>query len=362
MILRGAVEDTRKAGPAKEAAIASACLFDRWSQEILDCIGGEHEAHGCLAKLSEQQRGALDTKLTAWTGVYENEIWETAEDQRIANQPAPIACSDIINPASVRMLAPTLTLTGEEHDFAVQLRRFSVELACEAWPQPVRACVQDSNLGDCRKLLAVTDEQVLAGKLAAIDVLMVKLAAAKKQPASTSDCKAVVAAHYGDPAWRGKAEAPKDPKATRAELTKQATERKQRITSSRKLMLEACTGEAWSATLRACELVESGLSCAHGSGRSSLRWGFPAAGVMSPTGIPECDAYQMTLQTLLACNKLPRDARNAFRSHPSSSEVLLLTLRNTARIDPELMRVAAVSCKQGNDTLRHALSTFGCTP
>ena len=47
-ILRGVVEDSHKAGPAKEAAIASVCLFDKWSQEILDCVARYDE---CPEKL-----------------------------------------------------------------------------------------------------------------------------------------------------------------------------------------------------------------------------------------------------------------------------------------------------------------------
>ena len=70
VMLRGAVVDTKRAGPAKEAAIASACLFDKWPREVLDCVGRETERQPCLAKLTDAQRTALTKKLTMWAEAY----------------------------------------------------------------------------------------------------------------------------------------------------------------------------------------------------------------------------------------------------------------------------------------------------
>ncbi len=359
VLLRGAVEDSRKAGPAKEAAIASVCLFDKWSQEILDCVAGTLEAKKCLDQLSTEQRAALDTKLTAWTETYDGETWDTAEDERIASEPPDVACSGIITNANVAMLAPALGQIGEERDFAATARRFVVTAACEAWPRPVRSCVHDGlPLPTCRARLEIGLESTLAGKLATVDALMTKIAAAKKKPAATYECKAVIAAHYSDAAWRGKAEPPKNPQATRVELTKLAADRKQMIAESRKVMLDACILEAWNPTLRACELVESGELCAKGSGRNLVRWGFPATGVMARTGIVECDSYALSIQALLACDKVPAQAKDSIKLGFEAMREGLLTGTLTA----DAKRLAATSCKQADEGMRQAATAMGCVP
>jgi len=364
VVLRGTVDDTRKAGPAKEAAIASACLFDNWSQQILDCIGeissadvDRHveQSDKCLAMLSTEQRAALDTKLTAWTTTYENESWMTAEDQRIANLPPDVPCTSIISITSVSSLVPAITQTGEERDFAALMRKAAVLRLCPTWSREARACIHDgSNVGACRGKLDATQQQVLAAKLAAQEAVMTRLAAAKAKPAATYDCKAVVAAHYSDAAWRGKAEPPKDPKATRAELTKLAADRKVMIAESRRLMLDACVKEAWPPTLRACELVEDDTICSQGTGRPYIRWGFPALGTIMKTGIPECDAYGLTLQALLACNQFPQSSKDAVKL---SYDSIVQNANN-----PAVARQAATSCRQGDDAIKQALSAMGCVP
>jgi hypothetical protein len=70
VMLRGEVKDPKKAGPAKEAAIASACLFDKWSRDVLDCVGSQPARQACLAKLTEAQRVALAKKLNTWAEAY----------------------------------------------------------------------------------------------------------------------------------------------------------------------------------------------------------------------------------------------------------------------------------------------------
>jgi hypothetical protein len=365
VVLRGTVEDTRKAGPAKEAAIASACLFDKWSREILDCIGAiasadldRHTAQSskCLALLSTEQRAALDTKLTAWTTTYENETWMTAEDERVANLPPDVPCTSIITTTNVSSLAPAITQTGEERDFAALLRKTAVLGLCPTWSVEARACIHDGgSLAACRGKLDTTQQQALVAKLAAQEALMTRLAAAKAKPAATYECKAVVAAHYSDAAWRGKAEPPKDPKATRAELTKQAADRKAMIAESRRLMLDACVKEAWSPTLRACELIEDDAVCSQGTGRSYARWGFPALGAAAKTGIPECDAYNLTLHALQLCTQIPQATKDAMRQ---GYESLVQTLNRNPAAVPQ----AATSCRQGNDAIKQALAAMGCLP
>jgi hypothetical protein len=353
-ILRGAVEDSRKAGPAKEAAIASACLIDRWSQSILDCIGTAHEPQPCLQELTADQRTKLDTKMLAWVDIYTDETWETAEDIAAAEA---ISCDDVIG--DVATYTPPLAVVGEERDFAIKLRRKLVLDQCQTWAQPIRKCMQDKGPVACRATLPADAEQALATQLASIDELVGKIAAAKKKPPATYDCKAVVAAHYGDGAWKGKAEPPKNPKATRAELAKQATDRKNLIAESRKLMLAACTGETWNATIRACELIESGERCARGLGRPA-RWGFPAIGVSSATGIAECDLYGQAIQSLLACDKFPTTTKDAVNQGYQS---MIEAIRNSnSGSNADQARALAQSCKAGDDAIRQAITSVGCTP
>ncbi len=363
-MLRGTVDDSRKAGPAKEAAIASACRFDKWSQDILDCIGAIASADGerhleqsnkCLAMLSTAQRDALDTKMTTWMTTYETESWTTAEDERIANLPPDVPCHTLITPTNVISLAPAITQTGEERDFAAMLRKMTVLTLCPMWSREARACIHGgAAVGTCRGNLDPTQEQVLAAKLAANEAVMAKIATAKTKPA-TYECKAVVAAHYSDAAWRGKAEPPKDPKATRTELTKQAADRKAMIAESRKLMLDACVKEAWSPTLRACELIESDTTCTQGTGRAVARWGFPAFGTVAKTGVPACDAYGYTLQALQLCHHFPLGSKDAFKQRYES------LVQNLVNNPAEMLR-AATSCKQSDDAVKQGLSAMGCTP
>ena len=70
VILRGRVEDAKRAGPAKEAVIASACLLDKWSPEVLACIGGDGAPPSCLDKLDGRQRAAYDKALESWAGEF----------------------------------------------------------------------------------------------------------------------------------------------------------------------------------------------------------------------------------------------------------------------------------------------------
>lgn len=346
-ILRGPVEDPRKAGPAKEAAIASACLFDRWSQSILDCIGSTLEPQECLKELTTAQRTALDTKMQSWVDIYTDETWEALEDE-VAT--VAISCAGVIG--DVATYAPPLVVVGEERDFAVKLRRHLVLAQCETWPQPVLECMQRQGPKACRPHLPVGAEGTLAAELAAVDALVAKIAAAKKRP---HDCKTVVATHYRDAAWKGKAQPPNNPKATRAERAKQAAERKRLIAESRKRMLDACTSEAWSATIRACELAEGGEHCARGLGRPA-RWTFPAVGVVSSTGIPECDSYHQAIERLLACDKFPMQSKDAVKQ---GYQAMLEAIHNAK---PGSLSGLALSCKAGDDAIRQALAAVGCAP
>jgi hypothetical protein len=351
-ILRGAVEDSRKAGPAKEAAIASACLYDKWTQAVLDCIGTEAtEPRTCLEQLSVEQRTTLDTKMQAWIDIYSDETWETAADEEAAEP--EIACAGIIG--DVAGYAP-LTAVGEERDFAIKVRRHVVLASCEKWPRAIRQCFQTGAIPACRAKLAPEIETPLASSLGSLDAVLGRIAEQKKKPATTYDCKAVVARHYSDGAWKGQAEVPRDPKATRADLAKIAAQRKQMIADSRKAMLDACTGEAWTATQRACELVGGKEMCRQALGRGD-RWGFPAAGVISETGIIECNAYAQAVAAWGNCGKVPQQAKDAMKQ---AFDSMRDSFKKTT--DPQQRQALATACKQGDEAIRQAMASLGCAP
>lgn len=350
VILRGSVDDVKKAAPAKEARIASACLHDRWPATVLACIGSEQAPTDCLEQLTDVQRASFHKELVAWADLHGEAI---DDDLDVSIDHAPADCTAAID--DVAVYAPVLTVTGEERAFAIELRQEAIEAACNAsWSNEVKRCFESSDVETCRKQLASHDQQALVSKLAYIDAVLGKIGATKQQPATTYDCKKVAAAHYSDAAWQGKAEVPKDPKATRAALTRAAADRKKLIADSRAAMQTACTGEAWSATARACIVGGVGDACFRGMGQLPASWGFPPVGVLQRTGIAECDSYSTTNAALLACKQFPQDARDAVRQGFEGQRQIWLN----ARADQKASYASA--CKQAEEAIRQAAQAMGC--
>jgi len=350
VILRGPVDDPRKAGPAKEAVIASACLHDKWASEILRCIGSAAIPQDCLDKLTEAQRETLDSKLVAWGDLFGESVESRGDDHAMDRV---VECSSGIG--NVAAYAPVLTVTGDDKDFAIALRKQAIEALCnDSWSTEVKACFEDGGLAEtCRAQLEAHEQTAVTDKLTEIDQLVAKIGVTKQQPARF-DCKKLVAVHYGDAAWKGKAEVPANPKATRAELAKAVAERKKLIAESRTLMTKACTDERWSATARACLATGGGDACFRGAGMAT-RWGFPAAGVIARTGIPECDAFSATNAALLACNKFPQSARDAVMQGFEQQRQLW----QNATTDQKA--TFASICKQTDEAIRQAALSLGCT-
>jgi len=352
VILRGRVDDPRKAGPAKEAVIASACLHDHWDSETLRCIGSAPIPQDCLDKLTEAQRETLDTKLVAWGDLFGESVESRGggDDHAMARV---VECSSGIG--NVAAYAPVLTVTGEANDFASALRKQAIEELCnDSWSNEVKQCFEDGGLAEtCRAQLEAHEQTAVTDKLTEIDQLVARIAVMKQQPARF-DCKKLVAVHYGDAAWKGKAEPRPDPKATRGELAKVAAERKQMIAESRTLMTKACTDERWSATSRACIATGGGDACFRGASIPASRWGFPAVGVIAKTGIPECDAYSAANAALLACNKFPQSAKDAVMQGFEQQRQLW----HNATTDQKA--AFASMCKQADQAIRQAALSLGC--
>jgi hypothetical protein len=340
VILRGNVEDQKQAGPAKEAAIARTCKLEKWSPELLACVGGQAQARPCLGKLTPAQRDAYDKALAAWNEAYPDEYLEDPSEGLDAGLDDYVDCSDTIK--DVASYTPAVTLTGEDRDFVVEMRREALLAQCEDWSNEQRACFRDASplrIDACRAALDPVQARAVTDKLAALDKIGSKLAAQKKAPASF-DCKKVVAVHYADAAWKGTMDAVK------------GADRVKAIAESRARMTKACTDDKWSPSMRACIAAGGGEPCF--TTVSHSRWRFPAVGVLVKTGIPECDAYAEVVKAVTACSALPASTRDAIqRSWENIAAAAASAL-------PETRHASAGACRQIDTAIRQSLSSVGC--
>src|SRR4051812_30413850 len=204
--MRGTVANPKTAGPAKEAAIASACLIGKWPPQMLECVGTAAAPNECVSKLDAPQRELLTKKLQAWADAHDGESVE-----EISQEMPEVPCEEGIG--DVATYAPALRLVGEEQLFAVVLRKHAVLAQCKDWSNDVRMCFKRGLATDaCLHDLEADQQHQVADALAQIDALMASILKLKTKPPATYDCKAVVAQHYSDAAWKGKAELPKNPK------------------------------------------------------------------------------------------------------------------------------------------------------
>jgi hypothetical protein len=346
VILRGDVNDTKRAGPAKEAAIASACLHDKWPQEILTCIGQEPTAPvTCLETLTEAQLEGYGKDMRAWATLF-NEVAEGFE------VPPALAVECAAGIGDVAAYSPILTVTGEDRVFAVDLRRQAISALClDGWAEEVRRCFADGQAIDaCRQRLRPHERQAVIDKLVETDQVVARIVAAKKLPAASYDCAHVALAYYSDAAWKGKAEL-KPVNASAAERRKLAAERAKMIADSRAKLTSVCTTDGWSATIRACVVGGASEACLP----MPELWGFPPGGVVPNTGIVECDAYGAMLTRLLACKTFPQQARDAIKQSFEQQRQVWLNAR------PDQKQAIGSSCAQAEQAMRQAAASAGCT-
>lgn len=346
VILRGRVTDSDHAGPAKEAAIARACLHDRWSPEVLECIGttpGLTGATGCLEHLGPEQRASFQKKLVAWNDEFPDEDMPDGDDDADADVDF-VECSHGIG--NVATYAPPITRTGEDRDLELALRSRAVLALCDDWSTEARRCFGSGGPpATCRTLLEADQARALADKLTELEKLMTKVAAAKAKPARIA-CSQVVAAHYGDGAWKGKLD------------TLKPALRRQLVTGSRARMTKACTADKWPANLRACVIAAGPIAdtaCFVASGQRPALWGYPASGVAVKTGIPECDAYGDALAALSACPSVPSAAAvSLLEAYHASAAALAAT-------PPADRPAKAAECKRSDAAIRQSAAALGCT-
>jgi hypothetical protein len=239
--------------------------------------------------------------------------------------------------------APAVSGAGDDRELAIGMRKPVIRAACDTgWSQDVLKCLQDQPAETCRTKLEPAKVKALVDKLAEADALTAKVLAAKKKPAASYECKAVVAAHYSDAAWKGKLadKAPKD--------------RTKAIADSRASMTKACTDEKWSANARACIVTLGGPACFAPTGLSTGRWGFPALAIESKIGVAECDLVLAHMELLARCDKIPQAVRDQYHK---AGEQMVQAWKSVAA---DQRGAIASACKQADDAMVQSASSMGC--
>jgi len=328
VILRGPIEhgdNPADAGRAREAAIANACEADHWSAQVIACVASKPAASECLDQLAPEQHASYDEKLQAWSEQYGGEAYggETGDDA-----PPEIACADAVAGLS----APD--------DWAGAMRKHALVEQCDRddWRQEVRSCLQDQAKTSCLDQLDTDERDRITAKLAELDRVNDKLAAAKKQPKQIT-CDKIVAGYYGDARWKDKVDWVK------------GKDRTKMIAESRDRMKKACAADKWSDTLRACLSAGGEDACFAAAGAPAHAWSFPARGVLVSTGVPDCDAWGQAVMKLASCDKLPQASRDALQQ---AYEQLQQTW---AVMPPDQRATLAEACKQATEAVRQLGST-----
>lgn len=339
VLLRGEVEsEDPEAGPAKEKVYATSCAEERWSQEIIDCIASTPGPRTCLDQLAAGQRAALDDRLQAWHETYDD---PDAADGLAPSRPTA-TCEEMLD--DVTRFSPPLGENAPERDWQIKLRKAWLLEECEhGWTARQLACLglatrvddDDVTADVCFTDPAERDE--IRQKLGEYDRLAAKIAAARKKPA-TITCEKAVAVHYGDKAWKQKLDGFKP------------AERKKMIATSRDLMKQACTAESWAESLRACLVVGGGDTCFETTGMR-MRWGYPAAGSVTATGIAECDEYAAAVQKIATCKTVPQSSRDAL------TKALEQLLAQVAGAPADKRAAMGTSCAAGLDAINQMIGS-----
>ena len=333
VLLRGAVDDERDAGPEKEAAIANACLHHEWSREVIDCVGSSTTPRDCLARLTPAQSALYRKQLVSWLDAYPDEELDEDHEELVEKY---VECRHGIG--DVLQYAPAVSATGTQRELAVSLRRYHLLELCEDWDQDVRQCFNEGKAPTvCRVLLEADEERAVVDTLVDIDAVLARVAARKGPPT----CDRVVKTHYANARWKGVLAKLKP--AVRARV----------IAESRKRMRAACSSEAWSETVRACIVADAGEACFHASGIAT--WGFPPSAVAIKTGITECDAYGDALRALVKCKSIPRKAAQSMLDSFQREAAVYANMSGPQRM------AAASSCRHSDATIRQSAKSLGCT-
>jgi hypothetical protein len=277
-----------------EGEIAKACTAASWPQPVLDCLGSTiGDTAACIAKLPHDQQVALVASVTTATPP-QGSAAAGGDADADADANKFTSCEDAVAQPLAFGDAPG---TGsDDATFALALRRHELVGACVAdgWSEHAKECFAKATDSDhvltCIKKLPDEAQQHVVSEVVDAEDLATRTFAARKTAANIT-CAKVVGAHYGDAAWKKR-------------LTKvKPADRKAAIAASRTRMTKACTADKWTEDLRACVVAGGDYpTCATFSDEASQDpWGFPASGVLVPTGVAACDKYLAALVKLAEC-------------------------------------------------------------
>ena len=323
-----------------EAEITKACTDGKWPQAVLDCLGDApiDGQSACFDKLSHEQQVALVGSVTQ-ARPPEPPPPPPSGDDDDKFTPCAAAVGDAAS------FGAPLPYTGDDAVFALQLRKLALVGACgdDGWTEHAKECfaaAKDAGaIATCTHKLADHAQTGVTTAVTGAADLATKTFDARKTAAGIT-CAKVVTKHYADATWKDK-------------LTKiKPADKKAAIAASRTRMTKACGAEKWSPTLRACTL-SGGEFPACAATPDVNPWGFPAFGVVAPTGIPACDKYLGTMVKLAECPKA-KDMREALLSSVSSATSTL------SELPAESREVVADACKQGMELATEQASELGC--
>lgn len=333
-ILRGPVGDEDGTGKTKEALITRLCVEQKWPRSVIECVAKSSKPDACLEELDPDLHGAYADAIEAWRD--EHDDHGDDEEHVDADAERYVSCEDAINGVPAWSTAVT---AGEEGEAARRMRVDALTLRCDedGWSSQVKACLQNEGaIGSCLALSPRTvDTKAIDATLAEVDRVIAGIATTKAKKPATYACKAVVATHYGDDAWKGKLPELKGAERTRV------------IKASRTKMLDACTNNQWTATARACVVAKGGDRCFLLT-PGTPRWGFPAPGVLAPLGVASCDAYAAAIIKLSTCDKLPKETRDAL------VQSLQQTQEAWQAVPPEGRGALEEACKSAKEAVDQA--------
>ncbi len=232
--------------------------------------------------------------------------------------------------------------------FATALRKHRLVDACnnDGWNEHVKECFQKATDADhvttcMHKLNDNAQTGAQTAVLAALELATKTFDARTKPP--TIACPKVVATHYSDALWKDK-------------LTKiKPAQKKTAVTASRAKMTKACTADKWTPTLRACLIANGDFPECSMMPSGVDPWGYPAFGVIVPTGVAACDKYLGGLAKLAECPGA-KDMRDTLYAMISSATSTVSEMNDESR------KLMSEACTQGSEALAAEFKQFDCKP
>lgn len=336
-LLRGPMDDEVEEGPRKEASIIAACERDKWPKAVLACAAGATEptVQGCLDLLPPETR-ALYAKALEKFG-------SSSDEHDPPPAPEPTTCAAAFDSTAIDVWPPAVA-TEAERSLASKLRGAPLRTLCEdrQWELALRDCIASTpaaRIDDCLARLGDAQRLEVERTIEEADKVRAKIVKVRVKPANIT-CEKVVASHYANAKWSGKA----------PEL--KGGDRSKAIAASRKAMLSSCK-MSWSRDVRACIVADDSDACYALAGLDPRSWGYPATSRLKRSGIAECDEYALAVEALASCSVVPQETRQAMLdAYDQAADAW-------AALPPSELEAAKTACKAAADATRHAVAA--CT-